>query len=163
MEQLALHCWQTPLTQPPPLQDAHAPLAPHWADVWLTQLPLESQQPFVQVRGSQTHWPLRQARPLVQALFAPHLQPLPPKVQLSAVRGLHAVHCEPPMPRQVVIDGGLHWPLWQQPVAQDTASHVQTPFVQSSPGPQAEAPPQPQPPSLRHWFAVASQMLQKPF
>jgi hypothetical protein len=60
--------------------------------------------------------------------------------QPSAVALLHAVQAEPPIPQAASV-GALQTPPEQQPVGQESASHVHAPPTHSVPAPQAEPVP----------------------
>jgi hypothetical protein len=111
-----------------------------------------AQQPSGHDVASQVHAPLAQCWPGAQVAPLPHLHC--PALQLSASIALHGKHDAPPVPH-VAVEGALHVPSVQHPLAQEVASHTQRPPTQRCPPAHSGLPSQVHLPAAEHPSAVA--------
>ncbi|MEP6652412.1 MAG: hypothetical protein ABJA82_03585 [Myxococcales bacterium] len=104
-----------------------------------------SQQPLGQEVASQMHCPPAQRWPPAHGGAPPHRHS-PPNPQRSARVVSQGMHAVPFIPQFVREGRALQASPLQQPVAQESASHRQTPFMHRWPAAQAALPPQRQAP-----------------
>lgn len=146
-----------------PLHAAQAPLpaTPHAAGVWLpgSWQTSASQQPLVHDAWVHLHCPPWQVSP------GPHAGPEPhrhwPASQPSALPA-QPTQALAPVPHWLAV-GVRHAPAEQQPPAQPTGSHPQTPPTQCRPAAHGPLAPHPQVPSARQvLLATGSQLTHAP-
>lgn len=134
------------------------PRTPHVGNMLGMQVPFE-QHPIGHDVKSQMQFPDAQWVPAEHAAAMPHLQAPVTRSQESAVTAEQAVHAAPPTP-QALGDATMQvFPLAQQPLGQEAASHTQAPATQLLPAPQAGLAPHKQAPDAPHMSARAGSQL----